>query len=467
RIRDAILAGALAPGARLPSTRTLARDVGVSRNTVEQAFSQLDAEGLLVRRVGSGSVVALPAHARPAQRLARVQSAGPGDAPRLSHAAARLVAARPRPEPLEVRPLTPCLPALREFPLHAWRRSVARAWRDGAERVLGYAPVEGVAALRRAVQQHLAAARGVRCDWRQVLVYTSTQQALDAAARVLLGPGDAAWLEEPGYAGARAAVEAAGARTVPVPVDAEGLDVAAGEARAPRARLAYVTPSHQYPLGVTLSPARRRALLAWAARAGAWVLEDDYDSEFRYDSRPVACIQSIDEGGRVLHAGTFNKVMFPALRLAFLVVPPPLVDAFAALRAATDGHVAHLTQVAMADFIAAGQLGAHVRRMRSLYAERRDALRDALRREAAGLLEPGPAEAGMHLTARLAPGVDDVAVAALAARRGLDPRALSPMYAAAPGEPGLVLGFSGVEPAALRRAARELARALSDAPARR
>ncbi len=472
RIRDAVLAGSLQPGSRLPSSRTLARDLGVSRNTVELAYAQLDAEGFLERRVGAGSTVARPEHALPARRLARapqaqVAAGGQPPRPRLSRWGARIAEVRPGPEPLEVRPLTPCLPALREFPLDQWRRALARAWREGGTRLLCYTEAEGLPALRHAIREYLATARGVRCDWRQVLVFASTQQALDTAARVLLEPGDAAWMEEPGYAGARAVLRAAGARVVPVPVDAEGLDVARGVTLAPDARLAYTTPSHQYPLGVTLGLERRQALLEWAAREGAYVVEDDYDSEFRYASRPLAAIQSIDAAERVVYAGTFNKVMFPSLRLAYLVVPTALVDAFAAARAAGDGHAPHWTQAAMADFLDSGRFGAHVRRMRLLYEERRDALRDALRRELAGRLEVGPSEAGMHVTARLLPPQDDMALVARAAARGLDPRSLSALYAGPDPVHGLVLGFSGVEPAELRRAVRELATVLDPPPAPR
>ncbi|NMO17114.1 PLP-dependent aminotransferase family protein [Pyxidicoccus fallax] len=459
RLRESILSGALAPRSRLPSTRTLSRELGVSRGTVEGAFAQLDAEGFLERRVGSGSVVALPEHAR----LPRTSPSAPRhreSRPVLSRRGQRLSRDVLPPEPRDVRPFTPCLPALDLFPTRLWSRAVARQARLlGPESMTAGEPA-GFRPLREAIAAHLGTARGVRCEWRQVLVLSSTQQALDLSARMLLDEGEGVWLEEPGYLGARAAFESAGARVFPVPVDAEGLRVDVGVSRAAKARLAYVTPSHQYPLGVTLSLPRRLALLEWARSARAWVLEDDYDSEFRYATRPLAAIQGLDVAGRVLYAGTFNKVMFPSLRLAFLVVPDALVEAFTAARAATDGHAPLLHQAAMAHFMEAGHYVAHLRQMRLAYAERRDVLLDALRREVDGGLVPGAAEAGMHVTAFLARGLRDLDIVQRADTKRLGARRLSPLYLGRREEQGLVLGFSGTSPAGLRDAVRALARLL-------
>jgi GntR family transcriptional regulator/MocR family aminotransferase len=324
---------------------------------------------------------------------------------------------------------------------------------------------EGFRPLREAIAAHLGPARGVRCDWRQVLVFSSTQQALDLTARLLLDEGDGVWLEEPGYLGARVAFDAAGARLHPVPVDAQGLQVDTGRTRAPRARLAYVTPSHQYPLGVTMSLPRRLALLEHARASGMWVLEDDYDSEFRYATRPLAAIQGMDAAGRVLYAGTFNKVMFPSLRLAFLVVPQGLVEPFTAARASTEGHTPTLPQAAMADFMDSGHYVTHLRHMRQVYSERRDALLDALRREGNPRLRPGAAEAGMHVTAFLASGCEDLALVERTDARRLGARRLSPLYLGRKREQGLVLGFSGASPAGLRAAVRELVPLLAESEA--
>ncbi|MFL5581564.1 MAG: PLP-dependent aminotransferase family protein, partial [Gemmatimonadaceae bacterium] len=300
----------------------------------------------------------------------------------------------------------------------------------------------------------------VRCEWRQVVVLTSTQQAMDLVARLALDPGDAAWIEDPGYLGARAALRAAGAHAVPVPVDGEGLDVSAGEALAPRARLAYVTPSHQYPLGATLSLARRLQLLNWAGRAGAWILEDDYDSEFRFAGRPLAAVQGLDTEGRVLYAGTFNKVMFPSLRLAYLVVPPALVDAFVAARALSDGCPPALTQAALADFIEQGHFAAHVRRMRAIYQERRDALRESAERHLAGRLTVEATDTGMHAVGWLAPDANDVAVSNRAATLDLDVPPLSKYYLGPTRRPGLLLSYAVAAPGAIRRGVRRLAEIL-------
>ncbi|RKH69011.1 MocR-like pyridoxine biosynthesis transcription factor PdxR [Corallococcus llansteffanensis] len=460
RLREAILSGALAPRSRLPSTRTLAREWGVSRGTVEGAFSQLDAEGFLERRVGSGSVVALPEHARLPRSItaAPARRSGPLSRPGLSRRGQRLSRDVLPPEPRDVQPFTPCLPALDLFPTHLWGRAVAKQARQGGPGLMTAGEPAGFRPLREAIAAHLGTARGVRCGWRQVLVLSSTQQALDLCARLLLDEREGVWLEEPGYLGARAAFESAGARVYPVSVDTEGLRVDVGTARAPKARLAYVTPSHQYPLGVTLSLPRRLALLEWARAARAWVFEDDYDSEFRYATRPLAAIQGLDVAGRVLYAGTFNKVMFPSLRLAFLVVPDALVEPFTAARAATDGYAPLLSQAAMAHFMEAGHYAAHLRQMRLAYAERRDALLDALRREAEGWLRPGAAEAGMHVTAFLAPGWQDGDVVQRTDTKRLGARRLSPLYLGRRGEQGLVLGFSGASPAGLRAAVRALSR---------
>jgi GntR family transcriptional regulator/MocR family aminotransferase len=356
RIRSTILSGALGSGTRLPSSRTLATDIGVSRNTVELAFSQLEAEGFLIRKVGAGTYVA---SAIPA--LERV--------PRKTRVAAMPPAPKPGKEPLSMRgrlvvntasraelwirstarPLAPRalespnrrlfargFPSLPSFPLRTWRRLMARHSRLWQSESLYYGFPGGYRPLREAVVTYLATARGVTCDWRQIIILTSTQQALDLAARLLLDPGDSVWMEEPGYLGAWAALHSTGARIIPVPIDAEGLNVDAGIAMAPAARLAYVTPSHQFPVGVTMSLRRRLALLEWAARTSAWIIEDDYDSEFRYTGRPLAALQALDAGGRVIYTGTFSKVLFPALRVAYVVVPEGLVEAFAAARSIVD-----------------------------------------------------------------------------------------------------------------------------------
>jgi GntR family transcriptional regulator/MocR family aminotransferase len=350
-------------------------------------------------------------------------------------------------------------PALDAFPSALWARLTARRWRKAAV-PLAESPVAGYTPLRREIAAYVTAARGVRCSSEQVLIVNGSQQALDLTARVLLDPGDAAWVEDPGYLGARGALTAAGARLVPVPVDDEGLAVDTGIRLAPHARLAYVSPSHQYPLGVTMSVARRLALLAWAGRADAWVLEDDYDSEFRYTGRPLASLQGLDTEDRVLYLGTFSKTLLPALRLGYLIVPGGLVDAFLAARAIADRHSPTPEQVVLADFMAEGHFTRHVRRMRTLYAERQACLLQAAHRELNGILDLAPADAGMHLVGWLPEGIADSDVTTVATTHGVEVLPLS-RYALTPLARGaLLLGYAGFTAAALRSGVTRLAAAL-------
>jgi GntR family transcriptional regulator/MocR family aminotransferase len=297
----------------------------------------------------------------------------------------------------------------------------------------------------------------VRCDPTQVIVTTSTQQSLTLSARALVQPGGAVWLEDPGHLGARAAFEAARARVTPVPVDDEGLCVGVGRAAAPEAVLAYVTPSYQYPLGVTLSARRRDELLRWAAESGSWILEDDYDCEFRFTGRPLAAMQGSDFADRVLYAGTFNKILFPSLRISYLVAPHDLVEPLVLLRSLFDGPIPALQQAALADFIAEGHFTAHVRRMRGHYEERRGALLDALARELPGRLEVRGSETGLHVAGLLPTGFDDVALSERGAARGLDVPPLTRYFLGRPRVSGLVLSYAAATPAEIRSGVRTLA----------
>jgi GntR family transcriptional regulator/MocR family aminotransferase len=318
----------------------------------------------------------------------------------------------------------------------------------------GYAP------LRQAIAAHLATARRVHCTAEQVIIVTGSQQALDLSARILLDPGDPAWIEDPGYLGARAALVAAGARLVPVPVDDDGLDVAAAETRSPEARLAVVTPSHQFPLGSTMSLARRLALIDWAHRAGSWVVEDDYDAEFRYAGRPLTALQGIDRRGCVIYVGTFSKVLFPGLRLGYLVAPPQLVDALIGAHMATDMHAHVLEQAALADFIRGGHFERHLRRMRVLYAERQAILVEAVKRELEGVLDVSPCESGLHLIGWLASGLDDSLAAEEAATQGVDVWPLSLHSLGPHPRAALLLGYASLTPREIRSGVQRLARAL-------
>jgi GntR family transcriptional regulator/MocR family aminotransferase len=463
RLRASILDGAFAPGDRLPSTRTLASDLGMSRITVESAFSQLGAEGYLVRRVGAGSYVAdvLPAPLADARRAPSRPAPATRSVSRMRGSSAlssrgrTIASAALDAEPVGTRPFQPCMPALDAFPQATWARLLARRARQGGG-LLAYGEQAGYRPLREAVATYLNTSRGVRCTWEQVIILSGAQQGIDLSARLLLDPGDDVWHEEPGYLGARGAFLTAGARIVPVRVDADGLDVDAGIAASPAARLAYVTPSHQFPVGHTMSLARRLALLAWAERAGSWIIEDDYDSEFRYVGRPIAATQGLDASGRVIYIGTFNKVMFPSLRLAYLVAPADLVDGFVAARALGDGHPPVLAQAALTDFIEHGHFGAHVRQMRALYHERRDVLVEALTARLGTGLKLGPVDAGMHLTAMHPAMRDDAAIVEAADAAGLAIDRLSRHYLGRRAPRGLLLGFTASPPAVLRRAVRTL-----------
>ncbi|QIN85306.1 aminotransferase class I/II-fold pyridoxal phosphate-dependent enzyme [Rubrobacter tropicus] len=463
-MRAEILAGRLPARARLPSTRAVAAELGVSRTTVVAAFDQLLAEGYLEGRAGSGTYVApsLPDDMLGVRGVARSKVRASGGRRALSRrgevmAATPTSVARDRGVP---RAFRPGVPATQEFPFGAWRRLVGRVWRRPSVGLLGYGEPAGYGPLRREISAHLGPARAVRCGPEQVIVVSGSQQALDLCARVLLDPGDAVWVEEPGYRGARAALLGAGATLVPVPVDAEGLDVGVGIGRDPDARLACVTPSHQYPLGVTMSLARRLELLRWAGRSSAWILEDDYDSEYRYSGRPLEALQGLDTEGRVIYVGTFSKVLFPSLRLGYLIVPPDLVDAFTAARELSDRQPPGMEQAVLAHFMAEGHFARHVRRTRSLYAERQALLVEEAAKHLSGLLDVPPAGAGMHLVGRLPAGKDDREASRRAAGRGVEAPAISLYGKPSDGRGGLMLGYAAVDEAGIRQGVRRLAQAL-------
>ena len=474
-LREGMLVGILPAGSRIPSVRALARELEVSRNTVEAALSQLSAEGYLEARVGSGTYVAavLPdATLGVGSAGGKARGRGPsgGGVPvvreGLSRRGARLagtpVSASGRSRASAPRPFRPAVPAVDEFPLKVWRRLEGAFWRRPPRDSLGYGEPAGYRPLRMAIAEHLRAYRAVRCTWEQIIIVSGSQQAIDLCARLLLDEGDEAWIEDPCYLGAKAALSANGARLVPVPVDEEGLDVASGETLAPDARLACVTPSHQYPTGATMSLARRLALLGWASRSDAWVVEDDYDGEFRYSGRPLSSLQGLDSsaGGRVVYVGTFSKVLSPAFRMGYVVVPPGLVDAFEAARALVDRHPPVPEQAVLAEFVAEGHFARHLRRMRRLYAGRQQNLVEAAGAELAGLLEVRPSGAGLHLIGRLPDGIDDAEVSERLAARGVEAPPLSAHRLSASGTPGLVLGYAAFDEMAIRKGVERLAAAL-------
>ncbi|MBU8895304.1 PLP-dependent aminotransferase family protein [Corallococcus sp. M34] len=361
------------------------------------------------------------------------------------------------------RAFRPGVPALDLFPTALWGRTVSRVHSRASTALLDGGDPAGHASLREAIATHVSAARGVHCVPAQVFITGGTQQAIDEVLRLAVRPGDSVWIEDPGYAGARRAVLSARAKPVPVPVDSEGLDVAVGITRAPRARAAVVVPSHQYPLGSTLSLARRMALLQWAKRSRAVIIEDDYDSEFRHRGRPLTALQGLDDWGCVVYVGTFSKSMFPGLRLGFLIAPPAWVDVFAAARSTASAPASSLEQAALAAFLSEGHFARHLRRMRVAYRERGEALLDALRADCAGALTPRPCDTGMQACAALAAPWSDVRVRDEAARLGVEVAALSDYFLGRRRESGLVFGFGCVRPEAFRAGTRLLARALDAA----
>jgi GntR family transcriptional regulator/MocR family aminotransferase len=462
-IRRAILEGIVVPGVRLPSSRALAADLGVSRTTTLLALQQLQAEGYLAARRGSGTRVAdeLPDDLVERRGVRRVRPQHPA----LSRRGAALVAAPTGARRLAGPPRAFRLgtPALDLFPVGLWSRLVSRRLRSVTAAQLDYGDSAGLPALREAIAEHVQTARGTRCDAGQVMIVAGAQQGFELACRLLLDPGGRAWMEEPGYPGARSALRAAGARIVPVPVDGEGLDVEQGTRRAGDARLVYVTPSHQYPLGVPMSLTRRLALLGWARAARAWVIEDDYDSEFRYGARPIPCLHGLDVDGRVIYVGSFSKTLFPALRLGFLIVPPDLQEGLVAARAAADQHPPTLDQAVLADFILEGHFARHLRRMRVAYRERLEALTAAAERYCRGALRVRPVRTGLHALADLQ-GVEAGRVAQEALARGVEATPLAAYFARCRRAPnGLVLGFGAVRPDAARHGMERLAAAIEAA----
>ena len=448
--RRAILAGQLRPGQRVPSTRSLAAELKVSRIPVSSAYEQLHAEGYFETFVGAGTCVArsIPDDAlKPGiEKILRAsRQVSNGKALRKVSRRVALMRLPTQTWSNKLVPFRVSLPALEHFPTRIWSQLLNRHSRKSTRQFMAYGDAKGYVPLREAIAEYLGAVRAVRCEASQVLVTTGSQQGLQLSAQVLLDANERVWVEEPGYPGARQVLTMAGAQLVPVPVDHEGLEVAEGIRRARNARAVYITPSHQYPLGVTMTATRRMLLLHWAMRSGAWIIEDDYDSEYRLGGRPIASLQGLDTDARVIYIGTFSKVMFPALRLGYMVVPKDLVDEFSVAREAIDQFSSTLYQAAMTDFIREGHFARHIRRMRMLYIERRKALVQAIHKRMGDDLEVIGAEAGMHLVALLPPGVSDVAISRRAAEMGISAMPLSSCYAKPPLRGGLILGYGGAD----------------------
>ncbi|MBI2687849.1 MAG: PLP-dependent aminotransferase family protein [Acidobacteria bacterium] len=454
--------------AKLPSTRSLSETLRISRNTVIAAFEQLLAEGYLEGRIGSGTYVA---HALPESCLgARPQASAPGygrPPARISARGRRMKQMMPStnithvvPAPSKPRAFRLHAPSFEAFPYDAWRKMSLRTWERIRPEMLGYGCPAGWQPLREAVAHYLRAARAVRCDWQQVIITSGAKQAMHLVAQSMTDPGDPVFIENPSYSGIRIAFTLSGAEMLPVPVDHEGLDIAAAEQMCPEGRLVYVTPSHQYPLGATMSLNRRLALLDWARRRDGFIIEDDYDSEFRYRGHPVASLQGLDREDRVLYIGTFSKVLMPSLRLGYMVVPPDLVDTFIAARAHYDWSSPIIEQATLAEFMSEGHFARFIRRNRALYAERQEILLDAGKRHLRGLVDLQPKDCGMHLLGWLPKGFDDRDCAALLYENGVEALALS-QFASAPSDPGgLLLGYAPFDARTIEAGAEKMAAVL-------
>ncbi|MDX6382785.1 MAG: GntR family transcriptional regulator / MocR family aminotransferase [Blastocatellia bacterium] len=469
-IRRSILSGGLSSGRQLPASRLLAKQLGVSRMTVVNAYEQLLAEGYLEGRIGAGTFVSahLPEEFLQASGFKRLEHQEKQSARKviLSRYGTRL--AQNSRVILQhhcataLEPFQHGVAALDEFPFGVWSK-IAQKWqKHPSSTVLSYGDAVGFQPLRDAVAAHLAAARGVRCTPDQIIITNGTQQALDLITRVFLSESEDVCLEDPGYIGARDIFAATGARIIPVPIDDEGFDLQAARKRSQNARLIYVTPSHQFPLGVTMSLARRLSLLEWARERDAFVIEDDYNSEYRYAGRPLASLQGLDRDGRVIYVGTFSKTIFPALRLGYLVVPLDLMDVFASARALTDLHSPLIEQAVLAEFIAERHFARHIRRMRGMYEERQQTLVEEARKNLGDMLEVAPAKAGMHLIGWLPGGIGDREVSLRAAEAGLNLAPVSAYCIEQNLRGGLLLGYTAYDEKHIKQGMKKLARVLSE-----
>jgi GntR family transcriptional regulator/MocR family aminotransferase len=463
--RGAILRGDLRPGQQIPSSRVLTNELEVSRFPVLNAYAQLLAEGYFESRMGAGTFVSasLP------EQLMSVES--PIAPPVHIPSGPRPVAERSFRYPKFERSYVlrgwgafgVHQPAFDQFPFQIWSRLVTHHSQTPIARAIHHIDPRGSEGFREEICAYLRTARGVKCETDQIMVVSGSQQALDITARVLFDPGSKVWVEEPGYNLERIVLAAAGCHLCPVPIDGEGIDVSAGIKKYRKARAAFVTPSHQYPLGSTMSASRRLQLLNWAQTSGAWVIEDDYDSEYRYESQPIASLQGLDANARVIYIGTFSKVLFPSLRIGYIVIPPDLVERFIAVRFAMDIFPPYLYQEVLADFMRLGHFGRHIRRMRQLYRERRTALVKSLRDEFGDTIEIHGAEAGMHFVMTLPNIASDRQIASIAAKEKMWLLPLSPCYSGKDPRQGFIMGFGSMPANQMARSVRKLRTILDSA----
>lgn len=421
---------------------------------MESAYSQLHAEGFIERRVGSGSFVSEQVQRLPGRGLVRRQATRV-PALRLSRRGAAMFAGGGVRDFLAPRAFAPGVPETRNFPLQTWERLQRQVLKEHCTQALLHSPPQGMEPLRRAIADYVNLERGARATPERVLVLTSSQQALTLCAQVLLDAGDRIFIEDPVYHGARKAFEAAGLECVPVPLDAHGMRTDLLHA-TPSARAMFLTPSHQFPTGATLTLDRRLAAIAWAQREDAWIIEDDYDSEFHYAGMPTACVQGLDPQERTIYIGTFTKSMFPGLRIGYMVLPPSLVAPMTVARTLLDGHSAPIPQLTLARFIEGGHLGVHVRTMRAVYAERRDVLARLVREHLGDFLEPRVPDGGMQMPCVLTRLVSERAVVDAARGAGIDLLGLTALHLSKRHKAGFLMGFAAHTPHELEVAVKKL-----------
>jgi GntR family transcriptional regulator/MocR family aminotransferase len=449
QLRQAILDGRLKPAARLPASRDFAAHYKISRGTVVSVFEQLHSEGFLNCRVGFGTWVnKLPDNTHRFRKLLPAVAKLPSPLTGLSF-------------PHPAQPFRSHEPAVNEFPVGIWARIASRRIRRASTSLLRQRDSRGHAALRNALAAYLGVSRGVNCSADQIVIVTGAQQALDILARVLLKPGDPVWMEDPGYFGAVAAFHNAGMKIVPVPIDDQGISVAAGKRHAPRAKGVYVTPAHQFPLGVMMSPERRLEVLSWASEAGAFVIEDDYDGEFRLDGHPVSVLQNLDKNENVILVGSFNKLLFSALRVGYMVLPQRLIDTVLAFRFGIDQNAVGLEQSILADFIDEGHMGRHMRRMRELYSNRLRILRAESDKKLKGLLAIPNVKAGLYAVGFLSNRMSSRQAESAAASHGIETMAVDRFVLSETDPRGILLGFAAFDERTIKRGVASLAMALS------
>jgi GntR family transcriptional regulator/MocR family aminotransferase len=452
-LRSAIIDGRLKSGARLPSTRNLAAQYGIARTTVVAAFQQLQAEGFVSSEVSAGTFV-VPAPewemTSPTKRRSFQQVISKATIAKRTQSLLKTTFFLPASHSIG-KAFRGYEPAIDLFPVELWARIAARVYRKAPRSLYGQGDAGGYPPLRRAIAEYVGHSRGVRCSAEQIIVTSGAQQALDLLGRVLLDPGDEVWMEDPGYPGAFQAFQSAGARVIPIPVDKDGIDVARGIKSSSAARVVYVTPANQFPLGTVMSAERRVELLPWAARAGAWVIEDEYDAEYRYSGKPIASLHSLDRSGSVIYVGTFTKMLFNALRIGFIVVPERFVEAFRIARSFIDRHAPTLDQAVLTEFINEGHFGHHVRKMRQVYSDRSQLLIEEANKHLSGLLDVERAQSGMRTVAWIKTGVTEMVLTRRAQKLGLEVVPMSSYVNKYEQKPALTLGFAGCSASEIKR----------------